>query len=225
MSHVVTPTLQYYYLDCLKKAIANIPGLKFNEGKTRYRWFERFVGDSPMPEGFTWHGRSEYHTYDPTKRMLGTCEHTISLESDQGYEVGVYQKEDGSWGLIYDYYCGGEGLMSKISKEYRTSVSHHNLYRSKDCGVIEEEYCLQVAGMTAQQQGWICERVGNTLTIYHPEGGEMKVSGGTVEANNFVGSACTSPVTTLINAMGTIKSIENTSEYYENSQELTQEES
>lgn len=119
MSHVVTIETQILDLASLRKAAEEL-GLEFVEGQRTYRWFGRFMADSPIPEGFT---PDDY----------GKCQHALRVKGDTtAYEVGVVRRKDGAPGfqLIYDFYgaCGkaleavaGKGL-TKLRQEYAAQV-------------------------------------------------------------------------------------------------------
>lgn len=119
MSHVVTIETQILDLAALRKAAEEL-GLEFVEGQRTYRWYQRHVGDYPLPAGFT-------------EADLGKCQHAIRVKGDpKAYEVGVVRRKDGAPGfqLIYDFYgsCGkaleavaGKGL-TKLRQEYAAQV-------------------------------------------------------------------------------------------------------
>lgn len=51
-------------------------------------------------------------------------------------------------------------------------------------------YVIAVAEKAALAQGWQCEHTEGGLTIYHPSGGTLTVTGGAVDANGFQGQGC-----------------------------------
>ena len=209
MSHVVKSKIEFKSLTALRKALEAC-GLEFVENQKKYKWFNAFVGDSPMPDGFTWPGKSSKHTYDPKKRMLGTCDHAARVKGlPNAYEVGVYQKEDGTWGIIWDWYAGGGGLQKYLGD-------------TNNARKVEEEYAMQLAIEVCQQQAWYYEVEGKNVRIYHPDGGIMTVGVDGVEASQFIGSKCTEPVMLLSEALGKVAEIHNTSGYYEQEVHLTQ---
>jgi len=69
-------------------------------GQTTYKWFGRYIGDYPLPEGMT-------------EADLGTCEHAIRVPG-AAYEVGVRRKDNG-FDLLWDFWPSG-GLEKKIGK-------------------------------------------------------------------------------------------------------------
>lgn len=99
MSHVAKIEMEIRDLDCLKAA-CNELGLHFVVGKRSYAWFGRFVGDHPLPEGFT-------------AQDLGRCDHAISVPGAT-YQIGVVQR-NGRYHLLWDYYRQG-GLEQVLGK-------------------------------------------------------------------------------------------------------------
>ncbi len=99
MSHISKIELEITDLDALKTACRSM-GFEFMENQTTYRWFGRWVGDTPLPE--------ELQIED-----LGKCTHAIRVPN-AAYEVGVIQ--NGSrYHLLWDYWDGG-GLEQQIGK-------------------------------------------------------------------------------------------------------------
>lgn len=76
---------------------------------------------------------------------------------------------DGS--LAYDDYNGAWGNADELDR-------------------LRAEYTLCKAMNAAMDQGWQCERVGDTLTVYHPSGGTLTVSGTDAAASGFHGVGC-----------------------------------
>jgi hypothetical protein len=120
MSHVVMIDLEIRDLDALAAAASKL-GLDLVRGQTRYRWYGRSVGGSPLPEGFQ-------------ASDLGKCEHAIRVQgsSPQTYEIGVVRRRDGRQGytLLWDFWNGGYGLQEKVGENadklkqaYATEVS------------------------------------------------------------------------------------------------------
>ena len=89
--HVAVVKLEIRSLDALKAACERL-GLEFKEGQTHFSWFGYFVGDSPLPEGFT-------------QEDLGKCVHAISVPGAR-YEIGLVFR-DGCWRLMWDSYGPG----------------------------------------------------------------------------------------------------------------------
>lgn len=101
MSHVTTIKChEKYDLPSLRQMCQDM-GWQWMEGQRTYRWYGQFMGDYPLPTGFT---QSE----------LGHCEHAIRIPG-ANYEIGVIQK-DGEWKLLWDFYSSG-GLQGKLGQE------------------------------------------------------------------------------------------------------------
>lgn len=132
MSHVSTIKIEIKDLESLKKACKTL-GLNFVENKVSYKWFGTFVGDHPLPEGFT-------------KEDLGKCDHAIQIEGNkQAYEVGVVARKDGKPGyeLLWDFWGGGYGLEEAIGK---------------DGGKLVQNYSIEVATKAALMDGYAVTR-------------------------------------------------------------------
>lgn len=117
MSHVTTIDIVIKDLDALRKACEEC-GLEFVEGQTTFKWFGKFMNDSPVPEG-----------YSPAD--YGKCEHAIKVPGNkQAYEIGVVQnKKTEGWSLLFDSWNGGYGLMAKAGAQ---------------CGKLTQEYSKAV---------------------------------------------------------------------------------
>ncbi len=102
MSHVVDLNIEIKDLDSLKKACEDL-NLEFVEGQTTYKWFGSYMGDSPLPEGFT-------------AQELGKCEHAIRVPGNsKSYEIGIVKRKDGrGYTALWDFWQGGYGLKEKI---------------------------------------------------------------------------------------------------------------
>lgn len=115
MSHVCKISVEVNDLESLQKAAEDL-GMEFVEGQKQYRWFGRYVGDYPLPQGFS-------------KHDLGKCDHALRIPGDQGaYEVGVCKARDGSnrYELLWDFWAGGKGLQSKIGKNGERLAQHYS---------------------------------------------------------------------------------------------------
>lgn len=168
-SHVVKVKTVINDLDALARACRAI-GLEFRQGQQHYRWYGRSVGDYPLPEGIT-------------SDMLGHCDHAIAVPgNNQAYEIGVVKMPDGTFSLLWDFWNGGYGLEAAVGK---------------DCGRLTGAYNLEVAATAAIAQGWQYAHHGDSITIYHPNGGELVVTAGGVEANGFHGKGCHAAIESL----------------------------
>ena len=100
MSHVAIVDVEITNLDWLAQAAKSL-GLEFCAGQQTYRWFGRYAGDSPLPEGFS-------------AADLGHCDHAIKLRDqtwERGHtphEIGIVRRRDGrpGWTMLYDFYTG-----------------------------------------------------------------------------------------------------------------------
>lgn len=99
MSHIARIELEIKSLEDLKAA-CNELGLKFCENEKSYKWFGRWVGDAPLPEGV---GVED----------LGKCDHMIHVPGAQ-YQIGVI-KQDGKYRLLWDSWKAG-GLEEVLGK-------------------------------------------------------------------------------------------------------------
>ena len=114
MSHLAKIEIEINDLAALKRACKRL-GMEFMEGQRSYRWFGRWMGDSPMPEGMT-------------QNDLGKCDHAI--RSDKcSYEVGVVKREKG-YGLVWDYWHSG-GLAGVIGKTGGLLKQAYSIERGK----------------------------------------------------------------------------------------------
>jgi hypothetical protein len=126
MSHIVTIDLQIKDLDALAKA-AEDNGMELVRGQETFKWYGKWVGDYPLPEGFT-------------REDLGKCQHAIRVKGagPQTYEIGVAPRRDGKpgWVCLYDFWAGGHGLEAKagaglknILQRYTAHVTRRELVR------------------------------------------------------------------------------------------------
>ena len=97
MSHISKIELVIQSLEDLKEACRQL-GFEFMENQKTYKWFGRWVGDTPLPEGVK-------------IEDIGKCDHAIRVSGCE-YEVGVIRRGD-NYILLWDYYHAG-GLEPKI---------------------------------------------------------------------------------------------------------------
>lgn len=137
MSHVTTINTEIKDLNALSKACEEL-GLELVMNQRTYKWFGQFMGDAPLPEGFT-------------RKELGKCEHAIRVKGAKRdtYEVGLVKRRDGREGftLLFDYWNDGFGLMPKIGEGAKT---------------LTREYTLQTAMTKMRQKGF------NVVRSLHP---------------------------------------------------------
>ena len=97
MSHIARIDLVITSLPDLQAACSDL-GFQFVPGQVTYKWFGRWVGDAPIPDGVT--------TED-----LGKCDHAIQVPGCD-YEVGVVRRGQ-DYVLLWDNWHAG-GLAEKI---------------------------------------------------------------------------------------------------------------
>jgi hypothetical protein len=100
LSHVSRIELEIHSLEDLKAACKRL-GFQFVENQTEYKWYGRFVGDYPLPEGIQ-------------KEDLGKCTHAIRVPECQ-YEIGVVKKNN-HFILLWDSWRRG-GLEQRLGKK------------------------------------------------------------------------------------------------------------
>ena len=91
-------------LEALGQAAAKC-GLELVEGQKSYHWFGTHMGDYPLPEGIK-------------AEDLGKCDHALRVKdpgSKKPYEIGVVNRGDGTYTLLWDFFAGGYGLMEKVA--------------------------------------------------------------------------------------------------------------
>lgn len=124
MSHVVSVKVRINSLEALKAAARDC-GLVFRQEQRTYRWYGRYMGDSPLPEGFS-------------AADLGRCDHALAVKDDPfAYEVGVVKARDGKgWVLLYDFWAQGHGLefaigknAERLAQRYAVHAATRNLAR------------------------------------------------------------------------------------------------
>lgn len=112
MSHIATCEVVVNDLAAWQAGVERLGGT-FHEGQKTHRWYNLFIGDTPMPEGMT-------------KADLGKCDHAASFPGCS-YEVGLRDNHDGTFTMVYDYWqagglsraLGGDAL-PKLTQAYAT---------------------------------------------------------------------------------------------------------
>ena len=97
MSHISKIELVIHSLEDLKEACHQL-GFEFMENQKTYKWYGRWLGDTPLPEGIN-------------IEDIGKCDHAIRVPGCT-YEVGIIRCGD-HYILLWDYYHVG-GLVQKI---------------------------------------------------------------------------------------------------------------
>ena len=102
MSHVTTADCHVMSIPALGKAVVDLGGCLTR--KPTFKWFNRHVGDYPLPAGYS-------------VEDLGKCEYAISFPGAD-YEIGVVNRKDGKPGytFMYDFYQQ-QKLMQIIGKD------------------------------------------------------------------------------------------------------------
>jgi DUF2997 family protein len=73
----------------------------------------------------------------------------------------------------------------------------------KDLDQLKGQYTMSCAYLKAQELGWYAEINSDSVTIFHPSGGTIRVdASGTVDANNFAGTSCSSATEQIESAIG-----------------------
>lgn len=145
MSHVSEIECKILSLDALKAACARL-GLEWLEGKTTYRWWGRWVGDYPLPEGVK-------------VEDLGKCTHAIRVPGAT-FEIGVVEK-NGEHILIWDFYQSG-GLEKVLGKGGG---------KLKQAYTIEQTRALaRRAGYQVREKRTLMDRLRGALGMQQVEG-------------------------------------------------------
>ena len=88
MSHISKIELVIHSLEDLKDACRKL-GFEFIKNQKTFKWYGRWVGDTPLPEGIN-------------IEDLGKCDHAIRVPGCN-YEVGVVKRGD-HYTLLWDYF-------------------------------------------------------------------------------------------------------------------------
>lgn len=91
MSHTAIIAAEIKSMESLRKACKKL-GYKFVKDQKSYRWFRKFMGDYPLPDGMT-------------VNDLGKCEHAIKIPG-ANYEIGVIKDpmNKDNYKLIWDFW-------------------------------------------------------------------------------------------------------------------------
>lgn len=153
MSHVSSVTTYIKDIDAAKAACKR-KGWIFHEGRTRARWFDRWVDDSPVPRHLF--SEKEYQKIIAMSRpqrqeymtaFLNKCDHVIEVPG-ASYDVALRKMDDGSYSVGFDWFgqqhllkeLGGTGadeLMQAYAAE-KVILEAHNLGHA-----IESEEVLE----------------------------------------------------------------------------------
>lgn len=100
MSHISKIEVKIQSLEDLKQACHRL-GFEFIENQQTYKWYGRWVGDQPLPEGIS-------------QESLGKCHHAIKIPGCE-YEIGVVRIEN-HYILLWDSWKKG-GLTARINQD------------------------------------------------------------------------------------------------------------
>jgi len=106
------------------RAMCEREGWTWLEGQKNYAWFGRFVGDYPMPKGWT-------------EEDLGKCEHAIKIPGIN-YEIGICKAKDGDgFRFMFDFYD------NKLKALAGTNGN-----------ILKQLYAVEKAKMEAKKRGY-----------------------------------------------------------------------
>ena len=109
MSHVVSCQLEFTDLSALERH-CKVVGLELVRDQTSFKWFGRFMDDSPIPAGFK-------------PEDYGHCVHVIRIPGNpNAYEIGVVRMGKG-YRLLWDNWQQGRGitpLAQQLIQNYAT---------------------------------------------------------------------------------------------------------
>lgn len=148
MSHVTRVDVDIKDLVALEAACKEL-GIKFIKDQSTYVWFGQFVGDAPVPEGFT-------------RNELGHCSHIIKVPGER-YEIGVVQK-DGKWRLLYDAwnekdYRQPNGIVQKLGAGLEKLKQMYGVHKT----TIEARARGLIVNRTVLNNGAIRMMIGGRL--------------------------------------------------------------
>ena len=135
MSHVVSSPVIITNIECLKRALAKFPKLKFIEGAKTYEWWGRWENDYAKEDAAYKLG------IDPSQ--YGKCEHKLHMDGVE-YEIGICKRKDGQgWSPVWDF----------VSDGYKLSA-----YIGDGAEKLMSEYSRQFVLMHAEQEGLSCSQ-------------------------------------------------------------------
>ena len=116
-------------------------------------------------------------------KVLGMGSHKLYSEHKTGFGFTLP-------GWSYPIVCEANGSLAFDNFGERWG-------KSSDLERLKGEYVIQTAEQSAMAQGWLTERVGETLVVHHPSGGSLVVTANGAEANGFAGVGCHSALMSL----------------------------
>lgn len=132
MSHVTLIDLLVKDLDALDKACGRM-GLELVRGQKTFKWFGRFMYDSPGIKGV-----------DPAE--YGKCDHAIRVKGNkQAYEIGLVARKDGKgYELRWDNWRNGFGLCAATGYDVNDTSGNK----------LKDWYAAEVARKQMSRQGF-----------------------------------------------------------------------
>ena len=116
MSHVAIIEIEITDLAALAAACRR-QGFAFRENQKTYKWYDRWEGDYPLPEGFS-------------QEDLGKCDHAIQVPGAD-YEVGVVKaRRRTGYQLLWDFWSQG-GLTEKLGQKGEKLVQAYGVEKAK----------------------------------------------------------------------------------------------
>lgn len=123
MSHISSIKLEINDLNVLKKACKKL-GFKFEENQKTYKWYGKYMYDSPLPEG-------------RTIEQLGTCDHAI-IVPEAKYDVGIVKSKNGkSYFIEYDFWW--QGQLEKYIGKNAARIKQRYVAEKLKAGLIYEK--------------------------------------------------------------------------------------
>ncbi len=114
MSHISKIEVRIDSMEDLKAACKRL-GFEFRQNQTTYKWYGKWVGDSPLPEGVT-------------EEDLGKCHHAIHVPGCK-FEIGIFSVNNHFMLLWDDWYTGG--LKKKIGKHAGLLIQAYSVAKIK----------------------------------------------------------------------------------------------
>lgn len=143
MSHVVSISVEIRDLHALQKACQRL-GWTLQHGQQTYRWFGRWMDDSPIPahlftpeRAATLQALPREERIEAMNEFLGRCDHAIAVPGCQ-YEIGLKNYGD-HYQLAWDFW---EGPMNRAM--------------GTGGGPLLQAYAVEKAKLEAQRQGFTC---------------------------------------------------------------------
>ncbi|MEE9528622.1 MAG: hypothetical protein V3V88_01065 [Dehalococcoidia bacterium] len=135
MSHVTVIEMEEEYTLPVLRQMCKDQGWEWLEGQRTYRWYNQFMGDYPLPVGFT-------------RDDLGRCDHAIRIPG-ASYEIGVVKK-GGEWKLLWDFWKSG-GLQQKLGRNAGLLKRSYGMAKTRITANKHRKRCYQ---RPVKQKGW-----------------------------------------------------------------------